>query len=189
MLYKCQIIQAFLEYLCSFLNWNCSFKQEKADDSNTMHYSYFYPNNDMEIHWGRFGWRKLPIWLLPAALCQHRHKQDATHYWGSKRSSILRKKSPVERNIVRWNTGLNWIAWLYRHTCVQLSWIQNLKMAIFFCLNMLEICIPTIFEAKWSLRDPAVFQPFGCVSNVALSGRANTAAAVIVHFEIHFVLI
>ena len=77
-----------------------------------MHNSKCRPNNDMEIHWGRFGWRKLPIWLLPAALCQHRHKQDATHYWGSKRSSILRKKSPVERNIVRWNRRLDWIAWL-----------------------------------------------------------------------------
>ena len=31
------------------------FRQEKADDSNTMHNSKFRPNNDMEIHWGRFG--------------------------------------------------------------------------------------------------------------------------------------
>ena len=35
-----------------------AFKQEKADDSNTMYNSLFRPNNDMEImeiHWGRFG--------------------------------------------------------------------------------------------------------------------------------------
>ena len=74
----------------------------------------------------------------------------------------------------------------YRQTWVQLFWIQNLKTPIFFCLNMLEIWIQTIFEAKWSLRDPAVFQPFCYVSNVALSGWANTAAAVIVHFQIQF---
>ena len=72
----------------------------------------------------------------------------------------------------------------YRQTWVQLFWIKNLKMPIFFCLNMLEICIQTIFEAKLSLRDPAVFQPFCCVSNIALSKRANTAATVIVHFQI-----
>ena len=46
----------------------------------------------MEIHWGRFAWRILPIWLLPAALCWHRHKQDASHQWGSKRRSILKTK-------------------------------------------------------------------------------------------------
>ena len=74
----------------------------------------------------------------------------------------------------------------YRQTWVQLFWIQNLKMPILFCLNMLEIWIQTIFEAKWSLMDPAVFQPFCCVSNVAQSGRASTAAAVIVHFQIQF---
>ena len=47
----------------------------------------------------------------------------------------------------------------------------------------------TIFEAKLFLRDPAVFQPFCCVSNVTLSVRANTAAAVIVHFQIQILLI
>ena len=36
------------------------------------------------------------------------------------------------------------------------------------------------------LRDPAVFQPFHCVSNVALHGRAKTVAAVIVHTKIQF---
>ena len=43
------------------------------------------------------------------------------------------------------------------------------------------------FEYKiWklpSLADPAVFQPFCCVSNVALRERANTAAAVIAHTQ------
>ena len=72
----------------------------------------------------------------------------------------------------------------YRQTWVQLFWIQYLKMPIFFCLDMLEIWIQTIFEAQWSLRDPSVFQPFCCVSNVTHSGRANTAAAVIVHFQV-----
>ena len=69
-----------------------------------------------------------------------------------------------------------------RQTWVQLFWIQYLKMPIFFCLDMLEIWIHTIFEAQWFLRDPSVFQPFCCVSNVAHSGslRANTAAAVII---------
>ena len=65
----------------------------------------------MKIHCGRFGWRMLPIWLLPAALCQHRHKQDASHYWGSKRSSscsTFKIKSTVERNMVRWNTRIDW---------------------------------------------------------------------------------
>ena len=38
----------------------------------------------------------------------------------------------------------------YRQTWVQLFWIQNLKIAIFFCFNMLKIWIPAIFEAKWS---------------------------------------
>ena len=42
-----------------------------------------------------------------------------------------------------------------------------------FCLNMLQIWI---FVAKFSYMDPAVFQPFCCVFNVALCGRANTAA-------------
>ena len=74
----------------------------------------------------------------------------------------------------------------YRQTWVQLFWIQNLKMPIVFCLNMLEICMHAIFEAQWSLRDPAVFQPFYCMSNVAHIRRANTAAAVIVHFQIQF---
>ena len=77
-----------------------------------MHNSKFHPNNDMVIHWGRFGWRMLPIWLLSEGLCWHRHKQDASHQWGSKRSSILKTKSPVERNIVRWNRRLDWIALL-----------------------------------------------------------------------------
>ena len=31
-----------------------AFKKEKADDSNTMHNSKHRPNNDIEIHWGRF---------------------------------------------------------------------------------------------------------------------------------------
>ena len=54
----------------------------------------------------------------------------------------------------------------YRQTWVQLFWIQYLKTPIFFCRNMLEIWIQTIFEAKWSSRDPAVFQSFCCMSNV-----------------------
>ena len=74
----------------------------------------------------------------------------------------------------------------YRQIWVQLFWTQNLKMPIFFCLNMLEIWTQTIFEAKWSLRDPVVFQPFCCMSNITHKGRANTAAAVIVHFQIPF---
>ena len=32
-----------------------ALKHEKADDSNTMHNSKRHPNNDMDIHWGRFG--------------------------------------------------------------------------------------------------------------------------------------
>ena len=72
----------------------------------------------------------------------------------------------------------------YRQTWVQLFWIPNLKMHIFFCLNILEIWTQTIFEVKGSLRDPAVFQPYCCVSNIALRERANTAAAVIVHTQI-----
>ena len=56
------------------------------------------------------------ILLLTAAWWQHKHKQDASHYCGSRRSSILKNKSPVERNIVRWNRRLDWNAWLYRQT-------------------------------------------------------------------------
>ena len=70
-------------------------------------------------------------------------------------------------------------------TWVQLFWIQNLKMPMFFCLNMLEIWIQIIFEAKWPWRDPAVF-PSPAILYVALSRRVNTAAAVIVHIQIQF---
>ena len=124
-----------------------AFKQERADNCNKMHNSSFRPNNDMEIHWGRFGWRKLPIWLLPAALFQHRHKQDATHYWGSKRSSILRKKSPVERNIVRWNRRLDWIAWLLQTNLS--STVLNTK--IWKCPSF-SVFIYWKFEYKQSLK-------------------------------------
>ena len=51
------------------------------------------------------------IWLKKAthlavacSIMPTRHKKDATHYWGSKKSSILRKQIQirVERKIVRW---------------------------------------------------------------------------------------
>ena len=132
---------------------------------------------------------------------------------GCIRSSILQKYSPAESYIVRWNRRLDWYAWFLQTNQVPhpftgpsaytwcemalaflgsgpaeqrwVQWfrIQNLRMPIFFCLNMLEIWIQTIFETKWSLRDPAVFQPFHCVSNTALQGRANTATNVIVHIQ------
>ena len=115
-----------------------------------MHNSKFHPNNGMVIHWGRFGWRMLPIWLLPAALCQHRHKQDATHYWGSKRSSILRKKSPVERNIVRWNRRLDWIAWLLQTNLSSTVLNTKFENAHLFLSQLDSICWK--FAYKQSLK-------------------------------------
>ena len=123
----------------------------------------------MEIHRGRFGWRRLPSLLLPAALCQHSHKQDASYHWGSKRSSILKKNRLLREILLDGTVDFIEMHNCYRKTWGQLFWTQNLKMPIFFFLNMLEIWKQIIFEAKWSKRDPAVLQPFCCVSNVALS--------------------
>ena len=139
----------------------------------------------MEIHWGRFSWRKLPIWLLPANTDTSKMQftiEEAKGAQSWEKNLLLREiLSDGTEDLIELHD-------CYRQIWVQLFWIQNLKMLIFFCLNMLKIWIQTIFEAKRSLRDPAVFQPFFCVSNVALRGRANTAAAVILHFQIQFFL-
>ena len=53
-----------------------------------------HPNNDVGIHLGEFSWRMLPpcCWLQHYANTDSfRHKQGASHYSGSTRSSILRK--------------------------------------------------------------------------------------------------
>ena len=141
-----------------------------SQDSNALHKSKCRPNHDVKIHWGRFSWRMLPTRLLTAALCQHRHKQDASHNWECTRSLTLKIISPVERNIVRWNRKLDWNVQLlqtnlkFEFNCIEYE-IQDLKIPKFFCLSMLEIWIQTFFDAKWSWRDPAVFQPFHYVSN------------------------
>ena len=93
-------------------------KQKKADDStcNARHNSKSCPNNDWRIHLGQFSWRKLPAWCQ--CWLQHyantdsfRHKQGANYYSGSKRSSIFKKNSPVERNVASLNRRLDWKAW------------------------------------------------------------------------------
>ena len=65
-----------------------AFKQEKADASLAIHNSKCCWNNEVGINWGWFSWRMLSSLLLTAELCPHVHKQDASHYWGSTKSSI-----------------------------------------------------------------------------------------------------
>ena len=73
----------------------------------------------------RFSWRMLSTWLLTAALCQHRQRQDASHYWGSTRSSTLKEINSVERKIVRWNRRLDWNASLLQTNLI--STVLNTK--------------------------------------------------------------
>ena len=147
----------------------------------------------VKIHWEKFRWKMPPTRLLTAALCQHRHKQDGSHNWECTRSSTLKIISPVERNIVRWNRKLHWNVQLlqtnlkFEFNCIEYEIWKIPSFSVLICWN---------FEYKHSLmpndpegmmlRDPAVFQPFHCVSNVALHGRAKTVAAVIVHTKIQF---
>ena len=62
------------------------FKQKNAKDGIAMHNSKYCPKNDVEIYWRKFSWKMPSTMLLAAALCQHRHKQDAGCFWGSTRS-------------------------------------------------------------------------------------------------------
>ena len=149
-----------------------------------MHNSKRRPNNDMEICWEDSAEE-----CFPACCCLWHYANTAT----SKMQVTIEeakgaqswKKIMLLREILSDGTEvLIEMHDCYRQTWVQLFWIPNLKMHIFFCLNILEIWTQTIFEVKGSLRDPAVFQPDCCVSNIALRERANTAAAVIVHTQI-----
>ena len=105
-----------------------AFKQEKVDDSNAMHKSKCCPNNDVGIHSGQFSWRMLSTLLLTAAWCQHRQFQTQARC-----KSLLRKhreldfknNSPVERNIARWNSRLDWNAWLLQTNLI--STVLNTK--------------------------------------------------------------
>ena len=104
-----------------------------------MHNSKCRLNKDMQIHWGRFIRRMLPSRLVPAALYQHRHKQDASHYWRSTRSSIWEKNLLLREILSDGTEDIIEMHDCYRQTWVQLFWTQNLKMPMFFCLNMLPV--------------------------------------------------
>ena len=77
-----------------------------------------------------------------------RHRQDASHYRGSTRSSILKRISPVEKIL---SDGTKELIEMY--DCYRQNWFhlfEYLKNPMFFCLNMLENWLQTIFIAKWS---------------------------------------
>ena len=98
---------------------------------------------DMEIPWGRFSWRILP----PAALWQHRHKQDASHCWVSTCSIMPTQTQARCNSLLRKHKELNleekFSCWekycqigtedliemhdCYRQTWVQLFWRQKMK--------------------------------------------------------------
>ena len=127
-----------------------AFKEEKADDSITMHNSKFAQTMKLANIWLKNASHlAVTCSIMPTGI-QHRHKQDASHYWGSKLSSILKKKSPVERNMVRWTEDLTKLHNCYRQTWVQQFWIQNLKMPILICCKSVLICWK--FECKQSLK-------------------------------------
>ena len=201
--------------------------------------TYRFTEDDSAEECSRFSWRMLPCLLLPAALCQHRHKQDACHYWSQGAQSwkqillrVLREiLSDEAEDLIDYVNGdlpvsvqlihslehgcsikrqpsfdknaadIPWHAVIKRNHLIQRGLLVIDKSEFscfeykiwkrpFFCLKMLVHCwIQTIFEAKWSWTDPAVFQPFCCVFKVALRWKANTAAAVIVHTQIHLFLI
>ena len=144
-----------------------------------MHNSKRRPNNDVEILWGRFSWRMLPALLQHYASTDTNKMQvtieEAQGGW-SWRSSILTKYSPVGRNIVRWNRRLTWNAYLLQTTCFEYKYwkfqcfsvlINNYDLICWevqYDLICWKFTIQTIFDTKLSWRDPAVFQPFCCVS-------------------------
>ena len=149
----------------------------------------------MVIHWERSSSRMLPTRLLTTALYQHTETSKMQVMVEEAQNAQSWKTNPFERNAVRWNWRLDWNAWLLTANLLSMVLNTNLKNLMFFCLNMLEIRIQTICDAKWSSMDSAVFQPFCCMSNVALRGRAiwaNTADPVSqceVHTQIHFLKI
>ena len=57
-----------------------AFRQENAKDGIAVHNSKYCPKNDVGIYWIKFSWRMPSTMHLTAALCQHRHKQDAGCY-------------------------------------------------------------------------------------------------------------
>ena len=101
----------------------------------------------MGIHCGRFGWRMLPIWLLPAALCKRTHKRNATNYWWSKRSPIWKKKNLCWENSCQMKQK-TWLKCMIvkNNPWVQLFWIQNWKCPSF------SILICWKLEYKQSLK-------------------------------------
>ena len=62
----------------------CSLSKVNATDCDR------HSNQGLDASWCLLGSR--PQHQLPAALCQHSHKQDASDQWGSKRKSILKNK-------------------------------------------------------------------------------------------------
>ena len=129
-----------------------AFKQEKADDSNTVHNSYF-----AQLMTWRFTGEDLAEESFSSGCCLQHYANSNTSKMQltieeAKGAPSLGKKSPVEK-ILPVSDGTEDLIEMhdcYRQTWVQLFWIQNLKMPIFFCLNMLEICIQSILEAKLS---------------------------------------
>ena len=71
--------------------------------------------NFTQIMTWKFTGEDLAEECFPSGCClQHYANTDTSkmQLLRKQRSSILRKKSPVEINIVWWNRRLNWIAWL-----------------------------------------------------------------------------
>ena len=104
----------------------------------------------------------------------------------AKGNQSWKTNSAVEWNIVRWNRRLDWNAWLLQTSLSSMVSNKKLENAHLFCLNMLEIWIQTNLWSQMILKDPAVFQPFRRVYNVALREMANTVAAVMVHTQTQY---
>ena len=105
-----------------------AFKQDKADDGNAMHKS----KDSAEECFPPCCWCSIMT-------------TGTSHYWGKTRSSILKRISPVERNIVRWNRRLDWNAQLLQTNVI---WTVLKKSHIFLSKHAL-LCWK--FEYKQSL--------------------------------------
>ena len=120
----------------------------------------------------------IPHMPLTAALCQHRHKQDASHYWWSTKSSILKKLILLLRE-KKWKQLADGTEGLIKCMIVTDKPYFNCFEYKFWKIPWFSVLICWKFWCKQSLLP-------NHLKWIAICWRANTAASVIVHTQIQF---
>ena len=120
---------------------NYIFRKLSADDSNTKH-------NTQIMTW-RFTGKDLAEECFPSSCCLQHYADTGTSKMQVTSEEAKGAQSWKQNLLLREILSDGTEDLIESHNC-PLFWIQNLKMPIFFCLNMLEICIQTILEAKLS---------------------------------------